>query len=144
MDYDAFCGERIDKAIAAVHTELSRAYIAKLIEEENVTVNGKSTKTGYRLRIGDVVDIKIPAPEPMQAVPQDIPLSIVYEDDALLVINKPANMVVHPAAGNFRAFLCISVRSLMNCWLKTNIFRLYFSRMRENQSSRQKVHCRGK
>ena len=101
MDYDAFCGERIDKAIAAVHKEMSRAYIAKLIEEEHVTVNGKGTKTGYRLRHGDVVDIQIPAPEPMQAVPQDIPLSIVYEDDALLVINKPADMVVHPAAGNY-------------------------------------------
>ncbi len=101
MDFEAFSGERIDKAVAALYSEMSRAYIAKLIEEGHITVNGKKTKAGYRLRDADAISVSVPAPKPMQAIPQDIPLSVVYEDDALLVINKPADMVVHPAAGNY-------------------------------------------
>ena len=101
MDFEAFSGERIDKAVAALYSEMSRAYIAKLIEEGHITVNGKKTKAGYRLRDADAISVSVPTPKPMQAIPQDIPLSVVYEDDALLVINKPADMVVHPAAGNY-------------------------------------------
>lgn len=101
MEYEAFVDERIDKAVASVHTELSRSYIKQLIEEGNVTVSGKQVRPGYKLRKGDKVEVMIPPPQKLETVAQDIPLSIVFEDDSVLVINKPAGMVVHPAAGNY-------------------------------------------
>ncbi len=101
MEYNAFIGERIDKAIASVHEELSRAYVQQLIEEGYVTVSGKVVRAGYKLRAGDEVKVEIPPPKALEAAAQDIPLSIVYEDKSVLVINKPAGMVVHPAAGNY-------------------------------------------
>ena len=101
MGYEAFVDERIDKAVASVHTELSRSYIQQLIEEGHVTVSGKKVRPGYKLKTGDEVTVVIPPPKTLSAVAQDIPLSIVYEDDSVLVINKPAGMVVHPAVGNY-------------------------------------------
>ncbi|MBQ7036125.1 MAG: RluA family pseudouridine synthase [Clostridia bacterium] len=101
MEYEAFVDERIDKAVASVHTELSRSYIKQLIEDGNVTVSGKTVRPGYKIRKGDKVEVIIPPPKTLETVAQDIPLSIVYEDDSVLVINKPAGMVVHPAAGNY-------------------------------------------
>ncbi len=100
MEYEAFSGERIDKAVAAVEKDLSRAYIQKLIEEGHITVCGKSVRTSYKLRPGDTVSVCLPPLKETEAVAQDIPLTVVYEDDDVLVINKPAGMVVHPAAGN--------------------------------------------
>ncbi|MBQ7033001.1 MAG: RluA family pseudouridine synthase [Clostridia bacterium] len=99
MEYKA--GERIDKAVAAVHTELSRAYIQQLIEEGHVTVSGRRVRPGYKLKTGDEVAVSVPAPTAPKAIAQDIPLNVVYEDGSVLVINKPAGMVVHPAAGNY-------------------------------------------
>lgn len=101
MEYEAFLGERIDKAVAAVHGELSRAYVQTLIEEGQITVSGQKVRPGYKLRPGDTVQVIIPAPKQLETVAQDIPLSIVYEDASVLVIDKPAGMVVHPAAGNY-------------------------------------------
>ncbi len=101
MEYKAFIGERIDKAVASVHPELSRAYVQHLIAEGHVTISGKTVRPGYKLRTEDRVEVIIPPPKALETVAQDIPLSIVYEDDSVLVINKPAGMVVHPAAGNF-------------------------------------------
>ncbi len=100
MDFDAFCGERIDKAVAQVREDLSRSYISRLIENGNITVCGKAVRPGYKLKSGDKVEIILPPPKPLAAVSQDIPLDIVYEDAFVLVINKPRGMVVHPAAGN--------------------------------------------
>jgi len=101
MEYEAFVGERIDKAVAGVHTELSRAYVQQLIESGYVTVSGKQVRPGYKLRTGDAVEVSVPPPKPLETVAQDIPLDIVFEDASVLVINKPAGMVVHPAAGNY-------------------------------------------
>ncbi len=101
MEYEAFTGERIDKAVAAVHTELSRAYVQQLIENGHVTVSGRQVRAGYKLKPGDSVAVLVPEPVMPEAVPQEIPLDIVYEDGSVLVINKPAGMVVHPAAGNY-------------------------------------------
>ena len=101
MEFKAYLGERIDKAISAVRQDLSRARVQQLIEDGHITVSGKKVRPGYKLRETDSVEIVIPAAVPLEAVAQDIPLDIVYEDESLLVINKPRGMVVHPAAGNY-------------------------------------------
>lgn len=92
-------GKRLDQFAAEVG-ELTRSAVSRLIEEGAVTVNEKKSAKNYRLREGDVVEITLPAPAPCEAIPQNIPLNIVYEDDDLIVVNKPVGMVVHPAAGN--------------------------------------------
>ena len=92
-------GKRLDVFVAE-REGITRSASAKLTEGGFVTVNGKSVAKNYRLREGDTVDTMIPAPIPDRAVPEDIPLDIVYEDKVLLVVNKPKGMVVHPAAGN--------------------------------------------
>ncbi len=101
MEIQAFIGERIDKAIAALRSDLSRARIQQLLESGAITVSGKCVRPGYKLRAGDAVEIIMPPATPYEALPQAIPLDIVYEDASLLVINKPRGMVVHPAAGNY-------------------------------------------
>ena len=92
-------GKRLDH-FAAQATDLTRSALTKLIESGAVTVNGSSVTKNYRLREDDQVEIILPEPTPCEAIPQNIPLDIVYEDDDLIVVNKPVGMVVHPAAGN--------------------------------------------
>ena len=99
-------GERLDVALAALDSDLSRSYIGSLIRDGRVVVTNpigaspKKIKTGLRLVGGETVDIDMPDVEPLSASPEDIPLDIRYEDDDLLVINKSAGMVVHPAPGH--------------------------------------------
>ena len=92
-------GARIDAFVSA-SGELTRSAAARLIEENAITVNGKSVAKNYKLRAGDVVEVMMPEPVPTEAQPEDIPLDVVFEDDDIIVINKPTGMVVHPAAGN--------------------------------------------
>lgn len=92
-------GKRLDQFLCDA-SELSRSAAARLIEDGNVTVNAKTAAKNTRLKAGDLVEWCLPEPEPTEAVPENIPLDIVYEDSDLLVINKPVGMVVHPAAGN--------------------------------------------
>ncbi len=92
-------GQRLDAYLASV-TELTRSTAVRLIEEELVTVNGKSPNKKEKVKAGDTVNVSLPEPEPDVAVPQNIPLDIIYEDEDILVVNKPCGMVVHPAAGN--------------------------------------------
>lgn len=92
-------GKRLD-AFAAESTELTRSAITRLIENGAVTVNDKTCDKKYKIKSGDSIKIVPPSPEPSEALPQDIPLNIVYEDEDLIVINKPSGMVVHPAVGN--------------------------------------------
>ena len=92
-------GQRLDQ-FAAQASGLTRSAVTRLIEDGNLTVNDSKSDKKYRMRTGDVVTLRIPAPEPCEAIPQNIPLNIVYEDDDLIVVNKPVGMVVHPAAGN--------------------------------------------
>ena len=92
-------GRRLDTVLADA-ASLSRSGAAKLIEAGAVTVNGASSSKNYLLRAGDELCLTLPEPREICAQPEDIPLNIVYEDDALLVINKPSGMVVHPAPGN--------------------------------------------
>lgn len=93
-------GERLDKFIAENCEELTRSAAAVLIEDGSVTVCGEKKAKNYKLRAGDTIEVVLPEPKELDAVPQDIPIEIVYEDDCLLVVNKPKAMVVHPAAGN--------------------------------------------
>jgi 23S rRNA pseudouridine1911/1915/1917 synthase len=96
---ETFSGQRIDKALSEL-TEFTRSHIQKILENGEVTVNNKVVSKGYKLSAGDVVSFVPPEPEPIQAEPENIPLDVVYEDNDLLVVNKPRGMVVHPAAGN--------------------------------------------
>lgn len=91
---------RIDKLIADGCNELTRSAAQKLIENKLVFVNGKAVSKNYKVKADDYVEFEIPEPAVLEAVPQNIPVEIVYEDNDLLVVNKPKGMVVHPAVGN--------------------------------------------
>ena len=91
---------RLDKALCTLDDTLTRAAAVRLTESGDITLNGKTASKSDKVKIGDIVEITYPEPVSSEAVPQDIPLDIIYEDDDLLVVNKPKGMVVHPAAGN--------------------------------------------
>lgn len=99
-------GERLDKFISVMsENELTRSAAVKLIEEGGCTVNGKTVPKNYKLKAGDRVSVEIPDAVETDILPENIPLDIVYEDDDLLVVNKPKGMVVHPAAGHYSGTL---------------------------------------
>lgn len=97
---DDMSGERLDKVISDELEELSRSSVQKLLSEGAVTLNGKTAVKSVKVKAGDDITVIIPDPVELKAVAQDIPVEIVYEDDELLVVNKPKGMVVHPAPGN--------------------------------------------
>lgn len=96
---EASAGIRLDVFLSE-EAELTRSLAQKLIENGDVTVNEKAVAKNYKLRAGDAVSLVLPEPENLEAAPEDIPIEILYEDDALIVVNKPQGMVVHPAAGH--------------------------------------------
>lgn len=96
--------ERIDKYLMQ-ELSFSRSKIQRMIEKDFIVVNGKSVKSSYSLKEGDVIEIFSDYTEEVDVVPENIPLDIVYEDDYLLVVNKPSGMVVHPAVGNYSGTL---------------------------------------
>ena len=98
-------GKRIDSFLSEIEEELTRSAVQKLIEEGHVLVNDKVPAKNYKLKADDVIILEIPDPVAPEAEPENIPLDIVYEDSDLLVVNKPKNMVVHPAAGNYNGTL---------------------------------------
>lgn len=91
--------KRID-AFIAENADITRSRVTSLLADGNITVNGQAKGKSYKVKTGDQIVINVPDPVELDAKPQDIPLDIVYEDDDLLVVNKPKGMVVHPAAGN--------------------------------------------
>jgi len=93
-------GVRVDVFVSDAEESLTRSAAQNLLKEGLVSVNGTPVGKSYKVKVGDTVSWTVPDPEPLEAVPQDIPLDIVYEDDDLLVVNKPRGMVVHPAPGN--------------------------------------------
>lgn len=99
------CGKRIDKYISDYIAELTRSAVQGIISKNAVTVNGKSVSKNYKIKGGETVSVELPEPEPTDAVPENIPLNVVYEDSDLLVVNKPKGMVVHPAHGNYSGTL---------------------------------------
>jgi 23S rRNA pseudouridine1911/1915/1917 synthase len=94
------CGQRLDIFLAQSDAAISRSHVKCVIEEGDVLVNGIIPKVSQRLKDGDVIVLTQRPPQEATALPQNIPLDIVYEDAAIIVINKPAGMVVHPAPGN--------------------------------------------
>ena len=93
-------GERLDKLLAETLEDVTRSAVQKWMEDGAVLCNGAPVAKNAKAKAGDVIVVQIPDPVSLAAVPQDIPIEIVYEDDDLLVVNKPKGMVVHPAAGN--------------------------------------------
>jgi 23S rRNA pseudouridine1911/1915/1917 synthase len=96
---------RIDAWLSAKLEEYSRSYIQKLCQDGNIKVNGAEVKSNYKLKVGDQVTTAIPEAEVLQVKAEEIPLDIFYEDEHIIVINKPKGMVVHPATGNYSGTL---------------------------------------
>lgn len=94
-------GVRIDKYLSDHMEEMSRSYLQKLLKSEDVIVNEKVVKANYKVGSGDVISVSVPEPEEVNIQPEDIPLDILYEDEDLIVVNKPKGMVVHPSAGHY-------------------------------------------
>lgn len=93
--------QRVDKYLSETLSEFSRSHVQKWIEEGNVLVNNKVVKSNYKVAEGDVINVEIPAIKEVEIVPTKMDLDIVYEDQDLMIINKPVNMVVHPAPGHY-------------------------------------------
>ena len=97
---DELVGERLDKAISIKDNNLSRAQVQRLIDENNILVNGKTAKASYKVNTGDIITINYEEPKEVEIKEENIPLDIVYEDNDILVINKQKGLVVHPGNGN--------------------------------------------
>lgn len=93
-------GMRIDKYLALNLPDISRSHIQKLIKDDLVMVNKKPVKANYRLSFSDQIEVSIPEPKEPEILPEDIPLDILYEDNDIIIVNKPKQMVVHPAPGH--------------------------------------------
>ncbi|MGM9604359.1 MAG: RluA family pseudouridine synthase, partial [Faecousia sp.] len=93
-------GERLDAFLARSELGLSRSAVQKLMEEGCVQLSGKPGKKNDRLNVGDIVEVTVPEPRAVDVAPKEMPLDIVYEDEDVVVINKPKGLVVHPAAGH--------------------------------------------
>lgn len=110
---ETYMDERVDKFVSAMLPDQSRSYLQKIIKEGSVLVNGKAVKASYRMEDGDLVTIDLPELKEPEIEAEDIPLEILYEDEALLMVNKPKGMVVHPSAGHYRGTLVNAV--LFHC-----------------------------
>lgn len=91
-------GTRLDKCIAMLDEGLSRVTVQRLIEEENILVNGAKAKASYKVNAGDKIEVEKPEAKEISLEAEDIPLDVLYEDSDIIVVNKPKGMVVHPGA----------------------------------------------
>lgn len=98
-------GLRLDVFLTRENPGLTRSFIQKLIEEGQVIVNKNPARASYRVKVGDEVVLRIPPPRDLEVLPENIPLDIYYEDEDVVVVNKPRGMVVHPAEGNYSGTL---------------------------------------
>ena len=102
--------DRIDVFLSNVYKDASRTYLQKLIKEGNISVNGKVvSKSSYKLKEDDEIELNVPEPLPLEILPEDIPIDIIYEDDDFMIVNKPKGMVVHPAPGHLTGTLVNAV-----------------------------------
>ncbi len=102
---DEFVGIRIDKYLNEINEDYTRSFVQKMIEEGNVTVNGKAVKASYKLKKNDVIDVEEIENTELEVGAEDIPLDIVYEDEDIIIVNKAKGMVVHPGNGNYTGTL---------------------------------------
>lgn len=93
-------GTRLDKYLSNCLPDLTRSYLQRLVKDEQVLVNGIPVKSNYKVKTGDQLFLQLPATEEPEAFPEDIPLDILYEDEDVLLVNKPKGMVVHPSVGH--------------------------------------------
>ena len=98
-------GERLDKLLSIIYPDFSRSFFQKLIKENSIKVNEKIKKANYKVQTDDVISVLIPDAIETSIEPEDIPLDILYEDNDVLVVNKPKGMVVHPSAGHYSGTL---------------------------------------
>lgn len=99
-------GLRLDLyLLGCLPDSISRAYLQKLIRQEKILINGAPRKSHYKIKTGDLIEVEIPKAEKRTIEPEDIPINIIFEDERLIVVDKPAGMVVHPAPGNYRGTL---------------------------------------
>ena len=98
-------GIRIDKYVSENTEDISRSYAQTLSKNGLITLNGNPLDKNYKIKGGEVIEIQLPEPQEQEVLPEDIPINIIYEDNNLLVINKPQGMVVHPAPGNYQGTL---------------------------------------
>lgn len=106
---ETYMDERLDKFLSAMLPDQSRSYLQKIIKDGNVLVNGEQKKSSYRLEDGDEVTADLPELKSPDIEPENIPLDILYEDDSILMVNKPKGMVVHPSAGHYTGTLVNAV-----------------------------------
>lgn len=102
-------GERLDKVLSSLYPDLSRSFFQKLIKDGQVLVNSVPQKANYNVNSGDLLSITIPKAQEIAILPENIPLDILYEDEDVLVVNKPKGMVVHPSAGHYSGTLVNAV-----------------------------------
>lgn len=102
---EASSKKRLDVFLSENLPDISRSQLKKLIDDDRVTVNSKSRPPGYKIHSKDKVELTIPALEPLNTVPENIPLNIIFEDDHMMAVNKPAGMVAHPAPGHSKGTL---------------------------------------
>lgn len=106
---ETYMDERLDKFLSAMLPDQSRSYLQKIIKDGNVLINGEPKKSSYRLEDGDEVTADLPELKSPDIEPENIPLDILYEDDSILMVNKPKGMVVHPSAGHYTGTLVNAV-----------------------------------
>ena len=97
--------KRLDLFLSTIQQEISRSQVQRLIELEKVSVNGAPARAKYKVKPGDIIEVHVPDPTTLDMPAEDIPLSIVYEDDCMVVVDKPPGMVVHPAPGHYTGTL---------------------------------------
>ena len=102
---EASSKKRLDVFLSANLPEISRSRLKKLIDEKRVIVNEKFRTAGYKVRAKEKIEVQIPALEPLNTEPENLPLDIIFEDEHMLVVNKPAGMVVHPGTGIYKGTL---------------------------------------
>lgn len=98
-------GKRLDVVLSEQCSDLTRSYINKLCKEERAALNGKTSKGNKKCKEGDVITLQVPEPTELEILPEEMNLDIVYEDQDVILINKPKGMVVHPAAGHYSGTL---------------------------------------
>ena len=100
LEYPDISSERIDKYVSKQIQKLSRSYVQQLLDEHKILVNNAECKSNYKCKPGDQITIFYEEPKELEVIAEDIPLDIVYEDTSIVIVNKPKDMVVHPAAGH--------------------------------------------